>query len=253
MMPWWDVYFNELYLRMYETILTPERTAQEVAGVMTMLELRRGARILDLCCGQGRHAVPLAGAGYRMTGLDRSSYLLAQAQRAAGEAGIEVHWVRGDMRWLPWREQFDACVNLFTAFGYFEDDAENEQVLRQVYNVLKPGGTFLLDVSNRDYHLLRLWPNGWRRHGRAVILEDTDFDPITCRFTMTFTWAEGAKWESLTHSVRHYTAPELAGMLKRAGLTPVAFHGDFDGSDFDLYTKRLIVVSRKPRGRKRRV
>lgn len=142
-------------------------------------------------------------------------------------------------------ERFDACLNLFTAFGYFENEAENEQVLHQVANVLKPGGLFLLDVSNRDYYLLHLWPNAWRRHGRAVILEETSFDPITCRFTMTFTWAERGRWESLTHSVRHYTAPELAGLLRRAGLSPIAFYGDFDGSPFELYSKRLIVVAQK--------
>ncbi len=95
-MPWWDVYFNELYLRMSETILTPDRTAQEVAGVMTLLDLQPGARILDLCCGQGRHAVPLARAGYRMIGLDRSTYLLGRhskadrALRCSGCAGICV-------------------------------------------------------------------------------------------------------------------------------------------------------------------
>lgn len=245
-MPWWDVYFDELYLRMFETILTPERTAEEVAGAMTMLELRPGARILDLCCGQGRHAVPLARVGYRMIGLDRSSYLLGQAQQAAQKAGVEVPLVWGDMRRLPWREQFDGCVNLFTSFGYFEDEEENEEVLCQVCQVLKPGGVFLLDLSNRDYYLLHLWPNGWRRHGQAIILEDTDFDPITCRFTMTFTWVEGAKRKSLTHSVRHYTVPELVGMLHRAGLDPLDFYGDFDGSEFELYSKRLIVVARKP-------
>jgi ubiquinone/menaquinone biosynthesis C-methylase UbiE len=245
MRPWWEVYFDELYLRMFDTILTPERTAQEVAGVMTLLDLKPGARILDLCCGQGRHAVFLTRAGYRVTGLDRSDYLLGRAQQAAARAGVEVPWVRGDMRRLPWQGQFDACVNLFTAFGYFEDEDENEEVLRQVGRVLKPGGMFFLDVSNRDYYLLRLWPNGWRRHGQAVILEETDFDPITCRFTMTFTWADGAKWESLTHSVRHYTAPELAGMLERAGLEPIEYYGDFDGQEFDLYSKRLIIIARK--------
>jgi ubiquinone/menaquinone biosynthesis C-methylase UbiE len=245
MMPWWEVYFDELYLRMFSTILTPERTAQEVAGVMTLLDLKPGARILDLCCGQGRHAVPLTRAGYRVTGLDRSDYLLGQAQQAADKAGVEVQWVRGDMRRLPWQEQFDVCVSLFTAFGYFEDEAENQEVLHQVSKTLKPGGMFFLDVSNRDYYLLRLWPNGWRRHGRAVILEETDFDPITCRFTVTFTWAEGARWESLVHSVRHYTAPELADMLGRAGLTPIEYYGDFDGQEFDLYSKRLIIIARK--------
>jgi SAM-dependent methyltransferase len=244
-MPWWEVYFNELYLRMFATILTPERTAQEVAGVLTLLDLEPGARILDLCCGQGRHAVPLTRAGYRVTGLDRSDYLLGRAQQAAAQARVEVQWVRGDMRRLPWEGQFDACVNLFTAFGYFEDEAENQEVLHQVSRALKPGGLFVLDVSNRDYYLLHLWPKGWRRHGRAVILEETDFDPITCRFTMTFTWAEGARWESLRHSVRHYTAPELASMLARAGLAPLGYYGDFDGQDFDLYSKRLIIIAQK--------
>jgi SAM-dependent methyltransferase len=244
-MPWWDVNFDELYLRMFETILTPERTAQEVAGVMTLLNLRPGARVLDLCCGQGRHTVPLGRVGYRMTGLDRSTYLLGQAQRAAEEEGIDVDWVLGDMRRLPWREQFDACLNMFTAFGYFENEAENEAVLLQVRQALRPGGVFFLDISNRDYYLLRLWPQAWRRHGQAIILEDTHFDALTSRFTMTFTWVEGARRESLTHSVRHYTAPELAGMLRRVGLEPTAFYGDFDGSPFELYSKRLIVVAKR--------
>jgi SAM-dependent methyltransferase len=247
-MPWWDVYFSELYLRMFETVLTPERTAQEVAGVIAMLDLWPGARILDLCCGQGRHAVPLARAGYHVTGLDRSPYLLGQAQQAARKTGVPVEWVRGDMRWLPWRERFDFCISLFTAFGYFQDDAENQQVLHQVCNVLKPGGIFFLDVSNRDYYLLRLWPFSWRRHGQAIILEETRFDPVTCHFTMTFTWVEGERMESLTHSVRHYTAPELTDMLRRAGMLPMAVYGDFDGRKLDLDSKRLIVLAQKPAG-----
>ena len=245
-MPWWDVYFGELYLRMFETILTPERTAQEVAGVMTMLDLEPGSRILDLCCGQGRHAVPLAQAGHRLTGLDRSTYLLEQARLAAETAGVELQWVRGDMRQLPWRREFDACLNLFSAFGYFEDDAENEQVLHQVAGVLRPGGALVLDVANRDYCLLRLWPNTWQRLGKAAILEETTFDALRSRFTTTFTWVDEGKWERLTHVVRHYTAPELTGMLKRAGLTPVAYYGDFEGEEFDLYSSRLIVVAEKP-------
>lgn len=245
-MTWWEIHFDELYLRIFHTMVNPDRTAQEVAGVVTLLDLKPGARVLDLCCGQGRHAVPLARAGYRMTGLDHSIYLLAQAQQAERRAEVQVDWVRGDMRWLPWGERFDACLNLFTAFGYFEDDAQNEEVLCEVRRVLKPGGRLLLDLSNRDYYLLRLWPKAWRRHGRATILEETNFDPLTGRFSMTFTWAEGANWQSLTHSVRHYTAPELANMLRRAGMLPIAFFGDFDGSDFDLTSKRLIVVAQRP-------
>lgn len=244
-MPWWDLHFDDLYLRMHETILTPERTLQEVVGVKTLLSLRPRSRILDLCCGQGRHSVPLAQAGYRVTGLDRSAYLMGLAQKTAQEAGAEVQWVRGDMRYLPWRGAFDVCLNLFTSFGYFEEEAENQRVLNEIHRALKPRGAFLLDVSNRDYYLLRLWPRAWRRHRRAIILEEVDFDPRDCRFRMTFTWMEGEKRESLTHSIRHYTAPELSAMLRAAGFRSTAIYGDYDGSEFDLYSKRLIVVARK--------
>jgi hypothetical protein len=135
---------------------------------------------------------------------------------------------------------------MFTAFGYFEDEADNQRVLHQVYKALKPGAKFLLDLSNRDYYLLRLWPRAWRRHGDAVILEETEFDPKTCRFSMTFTWLEGGKEESLTHSVRYYTVPELEGMLRAARLTPTALYGNFDGSEFGSFSKRMIVVASKP-------
>jgi SAM-dependent methyltransferase len=245
-MSWWDAYFDELYLRMLQATLPPEQTAQELAGVLAMLELQPGARILDLCCGQGRHAIPLARAGYRVVGLDRSPYLLGQARQAANGAGAGISWVQGDMRHLPWAETFDACLNLFTSFGYFEAEDQNQQVLVEVFRALKPGGRFILDLSNRDYFLLRLWPYSWRRYGQAILLENTTFDPATCRFASNFTWVEGERRESLSHSVRHYTAPELEGMLWRAGLVPLALYGGFDASPLDLESKRLIVVAKKP-------
>jgi len=247
-MPWWDIYFDELYLRLFQTILNPDRTAREVAGTMEMLNLQPGDQILDLCCGQGRHAVPLAQAGYRVTGLDRSLCLLNQAQQRMKIAGAQVQWVQGDMRWLPWREQFDACLNLFTAFGYFDDEEENQQVLEEVCRALKPEGVLLLDLSNRDYYLLRWWPRAWQRQGEAIILEETDFDPLTCRFTMTFTWIEGQRSQSISHSVRHYTAPEIEAMLRAAGLVPRAIYGDFDQTEFDIYSQRMIVIAQKPSG-----
>ncbi|MCL7453538.1 MAG: methyltransferase domain-containing protein [Anaerolineae bacterium] len=249
-MPWWEDYFGELYLRLSQATLTPDRTARELAGVITMLKLRPGARILDIGCGQGRHAVPLARAGFRVRGMDRSSYLLQEAQRAARAQEVDLHLVRGDMRSLPWGPVFDGCISLFTGFGYFEEEDENEQALAEMARVLRPGGMLILDVSNRDYYLLRSWPYTWRRQGQAVILEENSFDPETSRFTTKFTWLEGSQAETLTHSVRHYTAPELKGMLRRAGLVPAATYGGFDASPFDLDSKRLIMVARKVEGAK---
>ncbi|MBN1658914.1 MAG: class I SAM-dependent methyltransferase [Anaerolineae bacterium] len=258
-MAWWDIYFDELYVRMFKVILTPERTTEELNGVVAFLDLAPGARILDLACGHGRHSIPLAQAGYRVIGLDRSAYMLKRGREAAAEAmggaaacGERVEWVRGDMRHLPFAAcwlsggSFDACINLFTSFGYFEDESENEQVVAEAARLLRPGGKFLIDVSNRDYYLLRMWPASWRHHGPAIILEQTAFDPETCRFHSTFTWLEGERRESLAHSVRYYTVPELKGMLRRAGLEPVGVYGDFDGGPFTLDSKRMIIVAQKP-------
>ncbi|HSJ54284.1 MAG TPA: class I SAM-dependent methyltransferase [Anaerolineae bacterium] len=247
-MSWWETYFGELYLRLFATMVTPEGTAQEVAGVLALLDPRSGARILDLACGQGRHAVILARLGYSVAGLDRSAALLSRAQEAARGVASEVAWVLGDMRSLPFGPEFDACLSLFSSFGYFEDEAENEEVLHQVCGVLRPGGALFLDLSNHERLHQQPCPTTWQRHGAAIVLEETRFDPATCRSTTTFTWLEGGQADSITHSVRHYTAPEVAGMLRRAGMEPVALYGDMDGSAFAAGSKRLIVVARKGGG-----
>ena len=110
-------------------MLPPERTAAEVNGVVGQLGLAPGARLLDLCCGQGRHAVPLARLGLRVTGLDLSRPLLARAA-AAADGGPPVGLVAADMRRLPFADgSFDAVLNLFNSFGYLEDETQDELVL----------------------------------------------------------------------------------------------------------------------------
>jgi len=249
-MSWWETYFGDLFLRLFATRATPEGTEQEVAGVLALLDPRPGARILDLGCGQGRHAVILGRLGYSVAGLDRSAVLLGRAQEAAREARGQVAWVLGDMRFLPFGQEFDACVSLLTSFGYFDDEAENEGVLHQIYGVLRPGGTLFLDLPNRgrQTHNGDLRPASRHRYGEATILEETRFDPVTSRSTTTNTWLEGGQAESITHSVRHYAAPEITAMLRRAGLEPLALYGDVDGSPYGDGSKRLIVVARKGGG-----
>ncbi|MDD3824946.1 MAG: methyltransferase domain-containing protein [Anaerolineae bacterium] len=248
-MSWWETYFGDLYLRLFATKVTPEGTDQEVAGVLALLDPRPGARILDLGCGQGRHAVILARLGYSVAGLDRSAVLLGRAREAAREATDKAAWVLGDMRFLPFGQEFDACVSLFTSFGYF-DEAENEGVLRQICGILRPGGALFLDLPNRDRqaHGGELRPASSQRYGEATILEETHFDPVTSRCTTTYTWLEDGRAESITHSVRHYAAPEITAMLRRADLEPLALYGDVDGSPYTAGSKRLIVVARKGGG-----
>src|SRR5207248_4506086 len=147
--PWYVSVFGEDYFDIYGRMLSEEHTTREVEGIIQFLDLPPGSRILDLACGHGRHSIPLAERGYRITGQDLSEVFLSRARTEADVRGATVNWVHSDMREIPFVDEFDAVINIFTAFGYFESDAENQQVLHQVYKALRPGGRLLLELMHR--------------------------------------------------------------------------------------------------------
>lgn len=247
--PWYVEFFGEDYLRMYTPLLTPERTEEEVAFVVERLGLPPGSAILDLCCGHGRHSIPLAQRGYQVTGLDLSQVFLAKAQADAEEAGVQVRWVHSDMRQIPFEAEFDAVINMFTAFGYLESDHEDRKVLRQVCKALKPGGRFLIETINREYIMRHFLPYDISRHEDGlVVLNERYFDLLTSRLAVRVTMIEpdGARRE-YGHALRFYTLTELAHMLAAAGLWLEGYYGDLDGSDLTLDSRQMIILSRKVR------
>jgi len=245
--PWYQTFFGEDYLRIYE-FLTPERTEQEVEGIVKLLGLPSGKAILDLCCGHGRHSVSLAKRGYQVTGQDLSVVFLQHAQAAAEAQGVAIRWIQGDMRHVPFEDEFDAVINIFTAFGYFESEDEDQQVLHQVYKALKPGGLFLLEMMHREALIRNFAPGQIDRHADGLlVLEERDFDLFTSRTNVqvTMIYPDGQRRE-YRHSERIYTLTELARMLTLTGLHVQACYGGLDGSTLSLNSRRLVVVARKP-------
>jgi len=224
-----------------------DRAERETDFIAEALGLPAGAAILDLCCGEGRHTVALARRGYRMTGLDLSALHLRYARRAAKGAGVAVRWHRGDMRVIPWPGEFDAVINIFTAFGYFDADEEDFHVLDAVSRALKPGGCFLLDTMNRDW-LMRNWETrGWQeREDGTLDLEERRFDPASGRnhVRVISIRPDGARDEHHI-DLRLYTLKELSDMLSRAGLGVRRTWGGFDGSDYGPDGRRMIVLAEK--------
>ena len=159
-MAWYKTFYDEHYLKEYASGFTPERAQREVGFVNRTLNLPEGARILDLCCGHGRHTVELAAAGYSMVGQDLSATFLDLAKDAAAARDLQIQFVRADMREIPFEAEFDAVINMFTAFGYF-DDAENQKVLDAVARALKPGGKLLIDLLNTLRIIRDFLPQSW--------------------------------------------------------------------------------------------
>jgi SAM-dependent methyltransferase len=245
--PWYKTFFGEDYLRIYEPILTPERTLRDVDGIVNVLALPQGSSILDLCCGHGRHAIPLAQRGYMVTGLDLSEVFLLEAEKVALAKGIHVDWLHGDMRNIPFENEFDAVINIFTAFGYLENQDEDQQVLKQVCKALKPGGLFLLEIIHREGLIRHFSPHMIEHHPEGlIVLEERDFDLLTSRSKVKITMIyPNGEHKEYGHAVRVYTLTELAQMLTNAGLKVNAYFGAWDRSALTIDSFRLILLAQK--------
>jgi len=245
--PWYKTFFGKDYLRMYAPVLPAERTTKEVDGIVSLLALPTGSNILDLCCGHGRHTIALAQRGYQLTGQDLSEVFLHEAQVQADAQQVQVRWVHSDMRTIPFEREFDAVINIFTAFGYLEDEDEDQKVLQQVHKALKPGGIFLMETVQRDglmrhynSQAISKYPDG------LIVLEERTFDLLMSRneVVMTMLTSDGHRAE-YRHSLRIYTLTELVHMLTVAGLQVKAYYGGWDGSALTMDTFRLILMSQK--------
>jgi SAM-dependent methyltransferase len=245
-MPWYQEFADEDYLRIYSPFLPPERSAREVAGIVQLLNLAPTSSILDLCCGHGRHAIPLAQQGYRITGLDLSQFFLRRAQAEAEIKGVKAHWVQSDMRSIPFQNEFDAIINIFTSFGYLESEDEDLQVLRQVQRALKPGGLFLLETIYQVRVVRTFSPHGIIRYDDGlIVLEERRLNLPESRneITITMLYPDGRRTKH-KQSIRVYTLTELCRMLKSVGIEVQAYYGDLDGSALTV-DSRLVVVGRK--------
>ena len=221
-----------------------EAAEHEVEKIIALAQ-RTGGTVLDLACGPGRHAVVLAQRGFTVTGVDRSAFLLGKAQTRAKELKQEIEWVHADMRTIRRPAAFDLAISLFTSFGYFPDDADNQRVLDNVAASLKSGGVFVLDMLGKEI-LARIFnPTASTESPDGLVIQ---------RRTVTADWSKmDNQWILLhdnaarTFRVSHwiYSGREIDWMLRRAGFDDVRVYGDLGGAVYGPEAKRLVVVGRK--------
>lgn len=242
---WYKGMYGEHYYRASFAAMPAERTEREVALIQTALDVPSGARVLDLCCGPGRHTLALARLGFKMSGLDLSEHYIKLARKQAQREKLEVAFQVGDMRKIPFRTKFDAIINIFTSFGYFDDDEENFSVLEGVARKLKPGGKFLIDVVNRDYVVRNMTQSHWLDRGDILVLQDHSFDPETSRSEDRWVFLEKKSRKEFDVSIRLYALHEIVALFQRAGLSYQRAWGDFNGDPFDYASPRIIALGVK--------
>jgi SAM-dependent methyltransferase len=242
----WDALFSEFYLRAYADEEADADAGAQAQRAARLAACPPGGDLLDVPCGYGRHSIPSAGVGYRVTGVDSSPTLLAEARRRAGDRAPTL--VEADYRELPFAEHsFDAALNLFTSLG-FHGDGEDAKALADIGRVLRPSGRLVIEIMHRDLAVRGFREQDWRLLGEGrLLLEQRTFDAAAgiAQTTQTLIDKDGRR-DSRTFSVRVYTATELVAMLTGAGFGDVRCYGDLDGGPFDTTTRLVIVARRGP-------
>jgi SAM-dependent methyltransferase len=240
----------------YEPIFTPERDRREAARLVEVLGLPVGARVLDVPCGQGRHAHLLAEAGFDVDGLDYSEHLLRIARERG--TGPRLRYARGDMRQLPrrWTGRFDAVLNLFTSFGFFRAPSDDARTLAGFARVLAPGGALVWHGGSRDGVMARfLARDWWQTADGTLVAHERTFDPLSGLLSIRSTWTGPSGPGERRHVIRLYTASRLAELCAEVGLIVEEAYDGWSMRPVGRRSTEMLLVARKrelPRGRGRR-
>lgn len=235
---WFESWFGAEYVALY-----PHRDESEAERVVELIEGTIGnahvGHVLDLACGGGRHARALARKWWTV-GLDLSEVLLRLAHRETSEAAF----VRGDMRVLPFRRgAFELVVNLFTSFGYFQEDASHLRVIEEVARVTSRGGTFVLDFLNTSQIRDTLVPYDERSIGGRIVEQRREISDDG-RFVTKRICIRGTE-QRFTERVRLFEARELRSMMESAGFDVSARYGNYDASPLTEGSPRAILIGRR--------
>jgi len=239
-----DSYFSEDYIHFGDVINPPKTSDRQVGVIWKLLSLTQGSSVLELGCGYGRITNRLAEKGAQVAGLDISPSLLKKAEADAAERGVNVEYVLGDMRSLPWRDRFDAAFLWYTTFGYF-DDADNERVLCEAASSLRKGGRLLIDNPIRFDSLRYKFPVcSVAQRNDDVRIDIFSNDVLSDRENLERIIVRDGRVRRTHLSYRQYGFSEYVRMLRSAGFETVEAYGK-EGGAFTSDSSRLVVVAHK--------
>jgi SAM-dependent methyltransferase len=225
-----------------------ERTKIEVGGVLKLLQIPERSKILDCPCGYGRHSIELAERGYNITGIDINLEHLRIAIQNMRSQIRNLDFKKGNMLDLNYNPNFDAVINMFYSFGFFETDEENFRVLENFYKALKPGGKFLMHT---DVNIPRIINGKYREDetrelvsGGSLRIIDK-YNPEKKRIDGSWIIEKNGNVEQKDYSVRVYTKEEFEKMCLLAGFSSVVTYSNWNGEEYSEKSEDMIVVAMK--------
>ncbi len=240
---------DEFWLEFRDILFHEERmkkTSYQVDRFIDILDLDKEHKILDFVCGVGRHTLEFASRGYDVTGVDLSSYYIEEAEQKARHKNIDAEFIEADMRKFVRQDTYDAVINFFTSFGYFEDEADNMRVLKNVYSSLKPGGRFLLDVMGKEVLEKIYTEEDWIRIEEGYFVEKRRFkDRGKILESDWKLMKDDGEIKEHKFIYRVYSETEIKRLMEKAGFRDLKTYGDLELSEYDEEASRLIILAKK--------
>jgi len=238
---WYENWFGNEYLTVYAH--RDENEARQLLQlILTYINLDKNAKIIDLCCGQGRHAFLFAQEGFEVYGFDLSKTLL-QVAKYKNDQSNNTFFIQADMRYIPAMHSFDLLLNLFTSFGYFETDIENKTVFQQFHQVLNTGGYFVFDYFHTPYILANLERYQSEQIGDLTIEQERFIKGS--RVQKIIRLNRQGKQSTFYESVKMYKPDQILKMMEETSLSVRYIFGDYKGSPLREDSERIIIIGQK--------
>ena len=244
MAEWFEDWFDtEEYLEVYQH--RNEKDAKKLIDlILQNVNISAGSKVLDMACGTGRHSILFAEKGFSVTAVDLSKNLLKVAKESAESASVKVNFVHSDLRSFCVNSKFNLAVNLFTSFGYFENESDNYKILKIAYEHLYNNGYFVIDFFNRRHIENNLIPESADENFNEKIIQKRSIEGN--RIEKQIIIRKDGNEKHFHESVRMYCKEELFNALKSEGFEIRKYFGDSSGKSFDLETSpRIIIIAQK--------
>lgn len=239
-----SIWFNKAFSEFYPILYAHYDDAmadRQINQLIKTLHLKGDEQVLDVCCGAGRHLSALLARGYNAWGTDLSQRLLKEASTRPDTTGRIVN---ADIRLLSFKNHFDVVFNLFTSFGYFIDDSQNEAALAQMVAALRPGGKLVIDHINRSCLEQNLVKKSCDRRAEFKIVQQRRIIDNRVIKDITIIAPDGFT-NCFTENIKLFYPDEIRALFEKAGLMDVQLFGSFEGVPLEKDAERMIVVGQK--------
>lgn len=240
---------SKLWLTFAPLMFGPDRWSQapaEVDAIISLLNLTGTERILDACCGVGRHSLEFARRGYSVTGVDITEDFIHAAEESAQAEGLSIHFIISDILEFTPPQLFNVVVNLYTSFGYFASEEEDLLFLRKLKECLVPGGVLLLETKGKEVTARDFKESEWYEEDGMYVLAKYEIEENWTLLKNRWILITEDSRCDYTFSHRLYSAHEALDLLKQAGFTNLAAYGSLQKIPYNAKAETLVLLGTAP-------